>query len=147
MRIYLPATLLDLTDPEGLSARPGHIVTAGLQRQWGAADQEEAEHAALLVAARDSMALLDRAGAPPRRVVVAADIDPLPAPAGEHAPVPAPAVPWRRVASFHVDDGDDPVAGRTIRQALATGEMEPVAELDLLWYDATERELLIASLS
>src|SRR5699024_7492875 len=68
MRIYLPAYLLDLTEPAVFIDRRGHIVTAGLQRQWGVADQEEAVHAALLVAARDSVALLDQAGVPPRRV-------------------------------------------------------------------------------
>ena len=91
MRIYLPATMADLAASGGLNAREGHVVTPALQSELGDDDPESAEHAALLLAAVDSLVLLAGGTVTPRRVVVAADIEPVPLPRGPPRPGPAPA--------------------------------------------------------
>lgn len=145
MRIYLPATTADLAAPDGLTARHGHVVTESLRIELDQDDPESAEHAALLLAAADSLTLLAGAEVTPRRVVVAADVEVAPPPLGPHAAVQAPAVPWRQVVSFHVDDVDD---ARTVQvlAAAATGDpdaADEAADLDLLWYDVSERNQLL----
>ena len=145
MRIYLPATMADLAATEGLTARSGHVVTPGLRAELGTDDPESAEHVALLLAAEESLMLLADAqghgGIGLRRVIVAADIEPVPVPPGEHAPVSAPAVPWRQVVSFHVDDADDFRAVQVLTAAAAgdRAARAAAADLDLLWYDVSER--------
>lgn len=62
----------------------------------------------------------------------------------EVARVRVPAVAWSQVVSFHVDS-DDGV--RALVSAARRGEQPAqtqVADLDLLWYDVTERAVLAA---
>jgi len=146
MRIYLPATIGDLRSAEGLSPRGAHALTGALREVLGGADDEAGEFQAMLTAADACVDLLrERPAEPPVRVVVAADIDGVGHDrAGGPSAVHAPAVPWARVVSFHVDDPDDAAAHGLVRRA-ADGDAEAragVEELDLLWFDVTERDLL-----
>lgn len=146
MRVYLPATLTELADTEGLGAREARAVTASLRAALGAdADVDTAEYAALVLAAADS---LHRLGPddPARRVVAAADLPDAQVPTGQEVGrVSAPAVAWSQVVSFHVDEADD--GARALVSAARRGEQPAqaqVEDLDLLWYDVTEREVLTA---
>lgn len=144
MRVYLPLTPTELAEPTGVSARQARAVTRSLRAVLGAdADEETAEYAALVLAAEDSLALLTDADAP-RRVVAAADVaDPVES-GSEFARVSVPAVAWSQVVSFHVDSGDDGVRG--LVSAARRGEQHAqaqVEDLDLLWYDVTERAVLV----
>ncbi|HVV77853.1 MAG TPA: hypothetical protein VHC43_17690 [Mycobacteriales bacterium] len=112
MRVYLPATVLMLRDwsAAGVAtpAGPVYAVTPSLREWYREGDAEELEHAASLLAAVASLDLLATdAGAPPRRVVLAADVDD-----GDGAPDqeqrgalwlrrPVPSAQW---ASALVDD-------------------------------------------
>jgi hypothetical protein len=126
VRVYLPATLADLrvlldSGQLGEPPLPAYAVTAGLREWYAEGDDEELEYAAMSLAARASVRLLDRvlaedASAPARRVVVVAEV-----PAAEPVPqvdraavrVTAP-VPLRQVAAVHVDD---PAAEDDVRAA------------------------------
>ncbi len=112
MRVYLPATLPALrrlldAGELGPAPLPAYAVTPALREWYVEADEEELEYAALALAARASVRLLDAdPDAPRRRVVVAADVDAVePVPAVDRAAVRVPAaVPLRRLRSVHVDD-------------------------------------------
>ncbi len=116
-RVYLPVTRAGLTRlvAEGRLEGPltAHAVTPALRAAWPEGDEEQWSWAALMAAAEASR------GAPgtsegPRRHVVAADV-----PSWEHDPGAdeeegdptrvrvAADVPWKRVASAHVDTVDD----------------------------------------
>ena len=81
VRIYVPATL-DACSAQfavrrrGRPRRPSEPARSrrGCARQWPEADEEEWEYAALMAAADDSAGLLTDED-PPRRVVLAADVD------------------------------------------------------------------------
>ncbi|MBK5249818.1 MAG: hypothetical protein JJE50_10400 [Actinomycetales bacterium] len=144
MRIYLPATLRDLSAPDGVGARRAHALTDALRSALDDEDSEAGELAALLVAADASVRLIGSEGAPPRRLVIAADVAEgvVAATDGPPSAVEAPDVPWSAVVSFHVDDADDPEVADAVAGA-AAGDPEAfelAAELDLLWYDVSERE-------
>lgn len=160
MRLYIPATLADLTALEGLPARRAHAATAALARALGEEDSEVGEFSALQAAAADALDLLvPAADGPLVRVVVAAEVDDAPPAAQDEGPsaVLAPALPWPKVVSFHVDDPGDDGAQQVLRAAVGIGDGEAdtgaepgsgeaaaaVAELDLLWYDAGERAELL----
>jgi hypothetical protein len=111
MRVYLPVThsgLRELVVSGGLGPSPlcGYAVTGALRESYAAGDEEELEYVAMTAAARSALTLLARADdEPPRRVVVAVDVDrafPLDeiGPAGVELPQ---VVPMRQVASVHVD--------------------------------------------
>lgn len=131
-RIYLPLTVAALRhlsrigaiEPAPLTA---HAVTTDLRREHGAADDEELEYLAFLDAARSTAA----GGV---RVVAAADVDDetlAEVLADDESlsgvRVSAP-VPRRRIASLHV----------ALDQPGDTGKAP-----DLLWYDATELDVVI----
>lgn len=164
MRIYLPATTLDLAQEVGLSARMAHARTPALAELLGDADVEQGEFHALVAAAADSLELLrhrpattspptGRGGPPegpphPLRVVVAADVDDVSPDGQEPSAVRVGPVPWARVVSLHVDDPDDGHGRELLRRAIA-GDAEAVAavaDMDLLWYDVSEREHLLRHL-
>src|ERR1700754_330312 len=78
MRVFVPSTLPALA--EALRAghvgpQPGYAVTPALREAYASGDEEELEYAALTEAARASLRMLavDQA-APPRRVVLAAEL-------------------------------------------------------------------------
>ncbi len=126
MRVFLPSTLPALAralqaGQVGPAPVTGFAVTPSLREAYSSGDEEELEYVALTEAARASLRLL-AAGpdAPPRRVVLAAEI-----PAenlkwdtrdGEPARVlVGVAVPLKLLASAHVDD---PEAAGDVRQAV-----------------------------
>lgn len=149
MRIYLPATAADIADDTGLSARTAHAVTAALRAANPRDSEEDLEVAAFLAAADAS---LDRLTATdlPVRMVVSADV-PTAVPAGrDHlTEVTAPDVPWDAVVSVHVDDWSDATTTDLVSAAVGGDEaaVDSASELDLLWYDVTERAELAALLA
>src|SRR5271170_5326261 len=80
MRVFLAATLPALaaalqTGQVGSGPRPGFAVTPALREAYASGDAEALEYAALTEAARASLRLLAAdPAAPPRRVVLAAEI-------------------------------------------------------------------------
>ena len=126
MRVFLPSTLPALAqalraDLVGPGPVPGFAVTPALREAYASGDEEELEYTALTEAARASLRMLaaDRT-APPRRVVLAAEI-----PAGEIKWDARPGEPARVLidqafplaclVSAHVDD---PEAGADVRAAV-----------------------------
>lgn len=142
VRLYLPTTLSALADPSGLHPPAAHAVTPGLRAAFPDEDAEGLEFAAMLAAADASVLMLaDHPAAPPRRVVVVAEVPGPPArprPGGLPSAVEPPAVvPWSAVVSLHVDEPD----AETDVAAAAAGDEEAgdrAAERDLLWYDVSE---------
>jgi len=140
MRVYLPSTLPGLralldAGELGPPPLPAYGVTGALREWYAEGDEEELEYAALTLAARASVRLLDRAllldpTVPPRRVVVVAEVDVVePAPDVDRAAVRVPStVPLRQVRSVHVDD---PAAQDDVRAAA-----EQLVEADLGSEDA-----------
>ncbi|MEV4286943.1 hypothetical protein AB0K40_15680 [Nonomuraea bangladeshensis] len=131
MRVYLPCTLPALATAVklgelGPAPLTGYAVTPALTEWYASGDTEELEYVALTEAARASLRMLaaDRADgvqAPPRRVVVAAEVPEGTARAGadleERARVRlAQAVPLAKVAAVHIDDVE---AAADIEAALA----------------------------
>jgi hypothetical protein len=125
MRVYVPSTLPALAravqaGQVGPAPLPGFAVTPALREAYASGDEEELEYAALTEAARASLRLLaGDPAAPPRRVVLAAD---LPAELvtwdaqhGEPGRVVIGApVPIDLLASAHLDA---PGAGADVRSA------------------------------
>jgi len=127
MRVFLPSTLPALagvlragqvgSDP---GPQPGYAVTPALREAYASGDEEELEYAALTEAARASLRMLASDGtAPPRRVVLAADLpaDEIKLDPRDHEParvLVSTAVPLARLASAHVDDAE---AGPDVRAA------------------------------
>ena len=139
MRLYLPSTLPGLRSllDTGEMALPGagFAVTGALREWYAEGDEEELEYAALSLAARASVRLLDRAllldpATPPRRVVVVVDVDDVEAaPDVDRAAVRVLGeVPMRLVQAVHVDD---PAAEADVRAAA-----EQLVEADLGSEDA-----------
>ncbi len=133
MRVYLPATLPVLAalfrdGRIGPAPVRGYAVTAALREWYSSGDLEELEYVALTQAAKASLRLLAAdPQAPPRRLVIAADVaDKLVAEVGgfdDPALVKITvAVPVSSVVSGHMDD---PVAAADIRAAV---EALPAAE-------------------
>ena len=124
MRVFLPSTLPALAQAlqaGQVGSGPGFAVTPALREAYASGDADELEYAALTEAARASLRLLaDDPAAPPRRVVLAAEIpaehvkpDPRD---GEPARVAiASAIKIKDLASAHVDA---PEAGADVRSAV-----------------------------
>jgi len=112
MRVYLPSTLPRLArDLQAGEIEPvaAYAVTPALREAYASGDTEELEYVALLAAARASLALLaDDPQAPPRRVVLAAEVPDAAAIAAEHPAAVAVAgpIPIAKLASAHVDDAE-----------------------------------------
>jgi hypothetical protein len=125
MRVFLPSTLPALAEalragklgPEG---QPGYAVTPALREAYASGDEEELEYAALTEAARASLRMLGgNPAAPPRRVVLAAEIpaDQVKLDARDREPgrvLVANAIPVDKLAAAHVDDAE---AGTDVRAA------------------------------
>ncbi|MFC0007424.1 DUF6912 family protein [Micromonospora siamensis] len=164
VRVYVPATvpMLARLHAEGLRASEAHAVTRDLREWYAEGDEEELEYVAFTRAAQDALLLLrEDTSAPRRRVVVSVD---LPAAAVERAdgvlgsslvllsaPVPAAAV-----AALHVDGaeavGDVTAAVDVAREALAGDPdaqftVDSAEDHELEWYDASELELLLRTVS
>ena len=155
MRVFIAATLPQLaelhrTGKLRIDDRPAFAVTPALREWYTEGDGEELEYATLIEAARASLALLVAdPTAPPRRVVVTADIDhAVPDAVQGRAGVRlAEAVRIDQVASLHIDAGD---AEETVRAAVeahdaaAAGDedamiaVEEPEGFELLWYATQE---------
>ncbi|WP_067824770.1 DUF6912 family protein [Actinomadura kijaniata] len=162
MRVYLPATLPLLAEIHtarriGPAPLTGYAVTPALREWYAEGDQEELEYAAMTAAARASLRLLapelDRGpGAPARRVVLAVEVPDQDVETvygdEERARVRLTAeVPWKKVASGHVDDPDAEADVRAAVAALAAadaGDEDAAFTVDgaegheLMWYATQE---------
>jgi Family of unknown function (DUF6912) len=167
MRVYLPSTLpalAGLLRVSEIGSPPlcAFAVTPALREWYASGDMEELEYAALAAAARASLRLLSAdPAAPPRRVVLAAEVPDTAVDCGTPAPgrrdraavLVMAAVPLAKVVSAHVDD---PVAAADIRAAVAAlsaadhGDDDAKFAVDgaegheLLWYAASELPYLDA---
>ena len=162
MRVFVPATvpLLRTLREGGLTAPlAAHAVTGPLREWYVEGDGEELEYAASTEAAAASLRLLAQdASAPPRRVVVAAELPDAQvravSAAARSAVVVAVDLTPDRVVSIHVDDdeaaADVAAAVRAVPAALAGDEqaqltVEDAEGHELLWYDITELDDLLAA--
>lgn len=143
MRIYLSATLDELNGSQ-LQARTVRAVSPA----WLAQFEDDLELAELLahrLAAMDSVGLSETE--PWVRLVVSADVpDTHVAFVDETQAQLAQAVTWQQVAAFHVDDA----AASELVELASSGDEDAAEKLwdsDLLWFDASERDELIASFS
>lgn len=164
VRVYVPATapMLARLREQGLTAAEAHAVTPTLREWYAEGDEEELEYVAFTRAAQDALLLLRAdSAAPRRRVVVSAD---LPASAvgrvdGElgsslvrlDAPVPVSAV-----AAIHVDGAEavaDVAAAAEVVAEAQAGDPDAQFTVDgaedheLEWYDVTELDLLLRTVS
>ena len=111
VRVYVPVTSSMLGDlvAEGRLSGPlrAHAVTDVLRTDWPEGDDESFEYAALMAAATTSDGLRSATDRP-RRYVVAADVPSVvPVPGEDPTLVDVAAdVPWKNVASAHVDTAD-----------------------------------------
>jgi hypothetical protein len=170
MRVYLPSTLPALAaalagGEVGPAPLVAYAVTPALREWYSDGDLEELEYAAMIDAARASLRLLAEApDAPPRRVVLAAE---LPGDLVSYEPGDAALaaererslvrldvpVPLEKVASGHIDDV---IAGPAVRAAL---EALPAADAgdedarfavdgaeghELMWYAVQELPYLFS---
>jgi hypothetical protein len=170
MRVFLPSTLPALAealragclgpspspgpDPAaGPGTLPGYAVTPALREAYASGDEEELEYSALTEAARASLRMLaEDPAAPPRRVVLAADIpaDQVKPDAQDSEPgrvTVGGAVPIDRLASAHVDEaeaGDDVRAAAEALPAADAGDEDAKFAVDgaegheLGWYATQE---------
>ena len=159
MRVYLPSTLSGLrqlldTGELGTPPLPAFAVTGPLREWYAEGDEEELEYAALSLAARASVRLLDRGlllepELAARRVVVVAEVaDTQPAPDVDRAAVRVlQPVPLRLVQSVHVDDADAEPDVRAAAEALVEADLgsedaafvvEQAEGHELQWYATQE---------
>jgi hypothetical protein len=160
MRVFVPGTLplLRRLRESGLPAPlAAHAVTGALREWYVDGDGEELEYAASSEAAAASLRLLAAdPDAPPRRVVVAAELPDAqvrPAPGGARSAVVLGVdLTTDRVVSIHVDDDDaaaDVAAAARCVPAADAGEeqaqltVEDADGHELLWYDVTELDDLL----
>lgn len=112
IRAYVPLTSSSLAALVAAGRLEGplraHAVTEALRAEWPDGDEEGWEYAALMAAAATSRTLLTPADRP-RRVVLAVDVPAVEPVAGDDPTLVdvAADVPWRTVASAHVDPVDD----------------------------------------
>jgi hypothetical protein len=159
VRVYLPTTLpalRRLLDDGALTGAPlpGYAVTGALREWYAEGDEEELEYAALSLAARASVRLLDRAlvlepGTPARRVVVVAEAASVePAPDVDRAAVQVlEPVPLQRVLAVHVDDPSAQDDVRAAAEAVVAADLgsdeaaftvEQAEGHELQWYATQE---------
>ena len=111
VRVYVPMTQATLAAvvAEGRLTGPfrAHAVTPALVEAWPEGDAEEHEYAAMAAAAEASWQLRGGA-APARRFVLAGDVPDVTPVAGDDPTLVdvAADLPWKHVASAHVDAHD-----------------------------------------
>jgi hypothetical protein len=165
MRVYIPATwpmLRRLVRSGRLDSLGGtaFALTPKLREAYTTGDDEELEYAALTEAARASLRLLavefglSEEETPPRRVVVAADVEgaTLRPDLDDGAVRLAGPVPLSAIAAVHVDVAD---AEYAVRQAAGAVDDADLGDLDaeflvgeaedheLAWYSPTEVAFLV----
>ena len=163
MRIYLPSTVSGVRDALATGAVPvrsgvGFAVTGSLRTEYPGWSDEELEYLAMLDASRASLRLLAAAADEPwLRVVVAADIDDAlaaPRPDRDRAVVAVTqaTVPWKRVASVHLDGADATDAVRAAAAVIDAADLGDAdaefalgsaEDFDLAWYAPGEIRYLL----
>ncbi|XVQ12300.1 DUF6912 family protein [Spirillospora sp. CA-255316] len=168
MRVYVPSTLSALArvhDAREAGPAPlaAYAVTPALREWYADGDIEELEYVALTAAARASLRLLaEEPDAPPRRVVLAAEVADgevrwAPGQSGfeedARALVQVSAViPWRRIASGHVDDEEAEADVRAAVEALPAADagdddarftVDGAEGHELMWYATQELRHLL----
>jgi hypothetical protein len=159
MRVYLPSTLSGLrtlleAGSLGDPPLPGYAVTGALREWYAEGDEEELEYAAMTLAARASIRLLDRQlllepDLAPRRVVVVAEVGAAePAPDVDRAAVRVlEPVPMRVIQAVHVDDPEAEADVRAAAEALVEADLgsedaafvvEQAEGHELQWYATQE---------
>ena len=159
MRVYVPSTLPGLRTlledgALGDPPLPGYAVTGALREWYAEGDEEELEYAAMSLAARASVRLLDRAllldpTTPPRRVVVVAEVASTEAaPDVDRAAVRVlEAVPMRLIQAVHVDGLDAEADVRAAAEQLVEADLgspdavfvvEQAEGHELQWYASQE---------
>ena len=162
MRVYLPFTfpalraLLD-TGEVGDPPLPGYAVTGDLREWYAEGDEEELEYAAMTLAARASVRLLDAdPDAVRRRAVVVVEVPDASVQLVPHVDRAAvkvlTAVPLRDVKAVHVDDTaaipDVTVAADAVVEADLGSEdaafrLEQAEGHELAWYATQEIGVLL----
>src|SRR6266516_5137539 len=148
MRVFLPSTLPALAEAlragqVGQAGQPGYAVTPALREAYASGDEEELEYAALTEAARASLRMLaGNPAAPPRRVVLAAEIpaDQVKLDARDREParvLVTAAILIGKLASAHVDDTEAGPDVRTAADALDAADGH-----ELGWYGIQELSYL-----
>jgi hypothetical protein len=167
MRVDLPSTLPLLAGVHaareiGPAPLAAHAVTPALREWYASGDLEELEYAAMSAAARASLRLLATdPSAPRRRVVLAAEMPDTVITwsntdlgNGDRALVElSTTIPWKKIASGHVDDPDaapDITAAVEALPAADAGDddarftVDGAEDHELLWYATQEIPALIA---
>lgn len=153
MRIFVPLVVGDLACVE-LSPRLVHGVTRDLLQVFPRVDQEGLEYVATMAAADDSLRLLNPDGSLGfRRIVGVADVKNamLALPAAdeqllETAVYLEQTLQISEFVSFLVDEpGNEALVSRAVEGDEAA--FLNTEEIELLWYDAVEREALFRELS
>ncbi|WP_447643249.1 DUF6912 family protein [Nocardioides zeae] len=152
VRVYVPVTsgLLARIVAEGRLDGPfrAHAVTAALREAWPEAEDEEWEYAAQAAAGVGSLAARAE-GDVPRRLVLAADV-PEVRPVGDETEPTLVEVdadlPWKRIASAHVDVDD--LSPAVVAAYLSDEELPDVVDgveldHDLAWYATQEIRTLV----
>jgi hypothetical protein len=164
VRIYLPATLAMLrtlvkTGEFAPVSGTAFALTPALRESYTSEDTDELEYAAMLEAARASIRLLaieldGDPDTPPRRAVIAADVDEITFRPDLDAAVVrlAGPVPMDRIVSVHVDNAE---AEDAVRAASAVIDAADLGDLDaeftlggaedhgLAWYAPQELPFLL----
>lgn len=167
IRIYLPATLSmlvtlseqhDLVPAAGSTTLEAHTVTPLLREWYVEGDEEELEYVAFTRAAQSALQLL-RADpkAPPRRVVISADVPSSTVVGGEPELGSSlvrlvEPLPYRAVAAVHVDGASaepDVIAAAAVVEEAFAGDPDAQFTVDgaedhqLEWYDVSEIDQLL----
>lgn len=143
--LFVPLTADELRALRGGSLRAGqaYAATEALRRAYdlGPADDEEADHAAQVLA---SLACV-RAGVP--RLVAAAEVSRLPTatddPLGAVAPL---TVAWRDIRALFIDDPDEPPTDAVLAEAVG-GDLGALAAHPLLWFAPSEVDHVLDQLT
>lgn len=158
MRLFVPSTLPELAAilrAGQFEPAAAYAVTPALREAYASGDTEELEYVALLAAARASLRLLAAdPQAPPRRVVLAAEVDDArvswtgqPPDADPATVTVAISIPVSKLASAHVDDPQavqDVQAAAAALPAADAGDADAEFEVDqaegheLAWYATQE---------
>ena len=154
MRIYVPATLADLSELHAqsrFSPAPirAHAVTDKVRSLLTSSDEEEQEYMAMMAAAAESVLLLAGTQSSARRVVVAADVDDRLV--RRRGPEPTSVevtaeISLRQCASVHIDDEGAQADVARVLGALAGrqgGQLSPqdqdcLGDHELLWFATQE---------
>lgn len=162
MRVYLPSTMPGLADilakgEAGPAPLRAFAVTPALREAYASGDDEELEYTAMLVAAKQSLRLLEAdPEAPRRRVVLATDVPDSQVSWHAYDDEPAAvlvggAIPVTAIAAGHVDELDavaDVAAAADAITAADGGDDDACFAVDsaeaheLAWYATQELQYL-----